>query len=198
MKIWIAGKNLYETKIPPKEAFYSKLNLEYITDKDYAHVQKVWKVFETKNLGEYHDLYFQCDAFLLADVFENFTDKFIKIYERDPVHFVSAPGLAWQTCLKKTGVKLELLKDIDMQLMVEEGIRGGMCQAIYRRAKANNKYTNNQDKSITSSYLMYLYANNSYGWAMSQKLPIDGLKWAEDLSQFNEGFTKNYDENSYI
>ena len=85
-----------------------------------------------------------------------------------------------------------------MQLMVKEGIRGGMCQAIYRRAKANNKYTNNQDKSITSSYLMYLYANNSYGWAMSQKLPIDGLKWVEDLSQFNEGFTKNYDENSYI
>ena len=89
---------------------------------------------------------------------------------------MSAPGLAWQACLKKTGVNLELLKDIDMLLMVEKAIRGGIFQAIYRYAKASNKYINNYDKSIESSYLMYLDASNFYGWAMSPKLPINGFK----------------------
>ena len=85
-----------------------------------------------------------------------------------------------------------------MLLMVEEEIRGGMCQAIYRYAKSNNKYMNNYDKNIKSSYLKYLDANNLNGWAMSQKLPVNGFKWIKvnDLSKFNESFIKNYDENS--
>ena len=135
--------------------------MEDITDKDYEHAQKVWKVFGIKNLGEYHDLYVQSDTLLLADVFENFRDKCIEIYELDPAHFLSAPGLAWQACLKKTGVKLELLTDIDMLLMVEKGTRGGICQAIHRYSKANNKYMKNYDKDIIS-YLMYLDANKNY------------------------------------
>ena len=102
-----------ETTIPPKEAFQSKLNLENITNKDYAHVQKVWEVFKMKNRGEYHDLYVQCDTLLLADVFENFRDKCIEIYELDPTYFVSAPGLAWEACFKKTEVELELLTNYD-------------------------------------------------------------------------------------
>ena len=81
-----------------------------------------------------------------------------------------------QACLKKTGINLELLTDIDMLLMVEEGIRGGMCQAVYRYTKANNKYMKNYDKNIKSSYIEYLDANNLYGWAMSQKLPVDGFE----------------------
>ena len=185
-----------ETVIPPKEAFYTELNLEDITYKNYAHAKKVWKVFEIKNCGEYHDLYFQCDKLLLADVFENFRDTRIQIYGPDPAYFVSAPGLAWQACLKKTGVNLELLTDIDMLLVVEKGIRSAICQAIQRYAKANNKYMNNYDKSIESSYLMFLDAINFYGWAMSQRSPVDGFKWIKDLFQFNESFIKNYDENS--
>ena len=187
-----------ETSLPPKEAFYSKLNLEGISDEDYAHAQKVWEVFEINNRGEYHDLYVQSDTLLLADVYENFRNMCLDIYELDPVYFVSAPGLAWQACLKKTEVKLELLTDYQMLLMIEEGIRGGMCQSTHRYAKANNKYMKNYDKSIESSYLMYLDANNLYGWAMSQKLPVNGFKWENDLSRFNEDFIKKCNENSDI
>ena len=85
-----------------------------------------------------------------------------------------------------------------MLLMIEKGIRGGMCQSTHRYAKANNKYMKNYDKSIESSYLMYLDANNLYGWAMSKKLPVNGFKWENDLSRFNERFIKNYNENSDI
>ena len=127
-----------ETSLPYKEAFYSELNLADITDKDYDNARKVWKVLRIKNLREYHDLYVQSDTNLLEDVFENFRDKCIEIYELDPAHFLSAPGLAWQACLKKTKVNLELLTDIDMLLMIEKGIRGGICQAIHRHPKVNN------------------------------------------------------------
>ena len=96
-----------------------------------------------------------------------------KMYHLDPVKFFSAPGLAWQAALKKTEVKLELLTDIDMLLMVEKGIRGGTCHAIHQYAKANNKYMKDYDKNKESSYLKYWDVNNLYGWAMSQKLPVN-------------------------
>ena len=145
-----------ETTLPNKKAFYSKLYLEDITDEDYIHAQKVFEEFKLKNLGEYHDLYVQSDTLLLADVFENFRNKCIEIYELDPAHFLSAPGLAWQACLKKTGVNLELLTNNDLLMMVEKGIRGGTCHATHRYAKANNKYMKNYNKYIEPSYLMYL------------------------------------------
>ena len=187
-----------ETSLPDKESFYSNLNLESITDEGYVHAQKVWKVFKIKNLGEYHDLYVQSDTLLLVDVYENFRERCIDTYEIDPAHFLSAPGLAWQACLKKIKVKLELLTGNDMLMMFEKGTRGGMCHAIYRHAKANNKYMKNYDKNIESPYLVYLDANNLYGWAMSQKLPVGNFKWIEkdDLLKFDEKFIKNYDENS--
>ena len=108
-------------------------------------------------------MYVRSDTLLLADVFQNFRNRCIEIYEVDPAHFLSAPGLAWQACLKKTEVRLELLTDIDILLMVEKGIRGGICHVIHRYAKANNKYMKNYDKNIESLFLMYLYANNLYG-----------------------------------
>ena len=169
-----------QSTVPPKEDFYSKLYLEGISDADYANTQKLWEVFWIKHGGKYHDLYTQSDTLLLADEFENFRDKFNEIYELDPVYFVSRPGLAWQTCLKKTGVKLELLTNYDMLLMVEKGIRGGICQATHRYAKANNKYMNNYDKNIEASYIAFVDANNLYGWAMSQKLPVNGFKWMKN------------------
>ena len=156
-------KKFNENTIPPKEAFYSELNLKDISDADYVHVKKVWESFEIKNLGEYHDFFVQCETLLLADVFENFRDNCIEIYELDPADFLSAPGLAWQAYLKKTKVELELLTNFDMLLMIEKGIRGGICQSLYRHAQANHKYLENYVKSIESSFIEYLDANDSYG-----------------------------------
>ena len=178
-------KKFNKTTIPPKEAFYSKLNLEDITDKDYAPAQKVWEIFEIRNRGEYYDLYVQTDTLLLADVLENFRNKCIDIYGLDPVYFVSPPGLAWQACLKKTEVELELLTDYDMILMIEKGIRGGIYRAVHRYATANNKYMKNYDKNNESSYIEYLDANNLYGWAMSQKLPVKDFKWVKKKNYQN-------------
>ena len=149
-------------------------------------------------IGDYHDLYVQSDTLLLADVFENFRNKCLEIYELDSIYFVSAPGLAWEACLKKTEVKLELITDYNIILMIEKGISGGICRATHTYAKANNKYMKNCDKNIESSYIEYLDANNLDGWAMSQKLPTHCFRWVEDLSQFNEDFIKKFDGNSYI
>ena len=112
----------------------------------------------------------------------------LKVYELDPAHFLSLPGLAWQACLKKTNIKLELLTDYDMLLIAEKGIRVGICHSILRYVIANNKYMKNYDKNKESSYIQYLDANNLYGWAMSQKLH------QKNTSEINEEFIKNYEE----
>ena len=183
-----------ETSLPNKEDFYSNLDMEDINDIDYRHANNVFKRFELENLGQYHDLYVQSDTLLLADVFENFRDMYIKVYELDPAHFLSLPGLARQACLKKTNIELELLTDYNMLLMIEEGIRGGICYSVNRYAKANNKYMKTYNKDEESSYIQYLVANNLYGWAMSKKLLVNGFKWT-DNNEINEEFIKNYNEN---
>ena len=146
-----------------------------ISDEDYDHAKKVWEEFGLRNLGDYHDLYLKTDVVLLSNVFE----KRMENYKLDPAHFYTAPGLAWQACLKKTGITLDLLTDPDMLLMFEKGIRGGITQVVRRHAKANNKYMSEYDKDEPSRYLQYLDANNLYGWAMSQPLPTGGFKWVD-------------------
>ena len=118
----------------------------------------------------------------------------INVYELDPAHFLLLPGLAWQACLKKTNIELELLTDYDMLLMVEKGIRGGICHSIQRYAKANNKYMKSYNNNEESSYIQYLDANNLCGWLMSKKLPTNRFKWT-DNNEINEEFIKNYNEN---
>ena len=130
-------KRFDETLLPEKENFYSNINMDVITDANYKHAKKLWKNFKIKNLGYYHDLYVQGDALLLVDVFENFRNK---------CHYLSAPGLAWQLGLKKTEVESKLLSDIDMLLMVEKEITGGIYHAIHRYAAANDEYMKNYDK----------------------------------------------------
>ena len=166
-----------ETKLPPKEAFYRKLNMVGVSSENYEHACKVWKEFKIKNLGEYHDLYLKTDVILLANVFEAFREVCLKNYGLDPAQFHMAPGLAWKDCLKKTKIRLELLLDPDMLLMFERGIRGRITQSVYRWAKANNPYMNSFNPIEKTSHLQYLDVNNLYGWAMSQALPtLNGLK----------------------
>ena len=119
-------EKLKETKLPSKEAFYSKLNDKEISVKDYEHAQNVWKAFNCQTLQDYHDIYLKSDVLLLADVFENFRKKCLINYKLDPCHYFTAPGLAWDACLKLTKQELELLTDYDMLMMFEKGIRGGM------------------------------------------------------------------------
>ena len=193
-----------EISLPSKEDFYSNLNMEDISDIDYRHANNVFKVFKLENLGDYHDLYVQSDTLLSVDVFNNFRDMCLKEYELDPAHFLSLSGLAWQACLKKTNTELELLIDYDMLLMVEEGIRGGICHSIHQYAKANNKYMKNYNNNEESPYIQYLDANNLHGWAMSKKLPVNGFKWTDTSEAsalarnniINEEFIKNYNENN--
>ena len=147
--------------------------MENISEIDYAHASNIFKKFNINNLGEYHDLYVRSDTLLLADIFENFRQSCLENYELDPAHFVSLPGLAsLQASLKKTNVELELLTDYDLLLMVEEGIRGETCHTVQRYAKANNKYMKDYDRKKKSSYIQYLDANNLYGKAMTEKLPV--------------------------
>ena len=166
-----------EDKPPPKKAFYSKLSGRGITKTNYKHVWNVWISFKMKSLKDYHKLYNVTDALLLADIFENFRDLCLKIYKLDPVYYFTAPGLAWDACLKMTNIQLELLSDVNMLLMFEKGIRGGISIISNRYGEANNKYMKDYDKNKDSKYLMYLDANNLYGCAMSEKLPTHGFKW---------------------
>ena len=169
-----------ETKLPPREAFYSKLNMTGVKDEDYEHANRVWKESGLKDLGEYHDLYLKTDVILLANIFEAIRKVCLKNYGLDPAHFYTAPGLAWKACLKKTRIRLELLLDPDMLLMFERGIRGGITQSVNRWAKANNPYMGSEFVPYKPTrYLQYLDADNIYGWAMPQPLPTSGFKWVD-------------------
>ena len=170
-------KKFDDTQLPPKEEFYSKLNNNHISDAEYEHAQNVWNYFNIQNMGEYHALYLESDVILLADIFENFRDVCNGEYNLDPAWYYTSPGLSWDAMLKKTDIELELLTDIDMILFIEKGIRGGVSMISNRYAHANNKYMNEFDCEKESSYIMYLDANNLYGWGMSQKLPYKDFKW---------------------
>ena len=169
---------LNEDRLPPKSAFYSRLNESNISDEDYIHAQEVWKEFGCESLRDYLKLYNESDVLILADVFESFRDMSMKNYKLDPAWCYTAPGLAWAAALKYTKVKLELLSNVDMLLMYQKGIRGGVSMISKRYAKANNKYMGEAyDPSKPSKFITYLDANNLYGWAMSKKLPTDGFEW---------------------
>ena len=191
-------KRFNETELSSKDKFYSTLNLEDVSADDYAHAINVWNTFNINNVGEYHDLYVKLDTALLADVFENFRNKSIETDKLDPACFLTTPGLSWCACLKKAGVELELLTNENMFLIYEKGIRGSICNKVHSYAEANNKYMKNYDKNKESSFLMYVDANNLYGWAMSKKLPVEKFKWVGDLSMFTEDFIENYDEESDV
>ena len=184
-----------ETKLPVQQDFYSILNNEHISDEQYKHAQNVWDTFNLKTMGDYHDLYLKSDILLLADVFENFRKTCLQYYKLDPCHYFTSPGLSWDAMLKMTDIKLELMVDIDMFQFIEKGMRGGISYIANRYGKANNKYMKEYDEKAPSKYIMYLDANNLYGWAMSQALPTGSFKWLspKQIEKINLG---KYTENS--
>ena len=182
-------------KLPSTDEFYSTLNNENISNQDYKHAKNVWKTFDIKSMGEYHDLYLKSDILLLADVFENFRTTCILFYKLDPCHYFSSPGLSWDSMLKMTNIKLELLTDIDMYQFIEKAMRGGISYIANRYSKANNKYMSDFDETEPSKYIIYLDANNLYGWAMSQYLPTGKFKWLTQ-KQIDETNLAKFNENS--
>ena len=184
-----------KTELPTKEEFYSILNNEHISDEDYCHAQKVWNTFKLQTMGEYHNLYLKSDILLLADVFENFRKTCLQYYKLDPCHYFTSPGLSWDAMLKMTNIQLELMTDIDMFQFIEKGMRGGISYISNRYGKANNKYMREYDEKAPSKYIMYLDANNLYGWAMSQYLPTGGFRWMTE-KQINKINLAKYNENS--
>ena len=179
-----------DSRLPKKEDFFSIMNNEHITDEDYQHAQNVWNEFGLSSMGEYHDLYLKSDILLLTDVFENFRKACLQYYELDPAHYFSTPGLSWDAMLKKTKTKLKLISDVDMFQFIEKGMRGGISYIANRYGKANNKYMVHHNPEEASKYIMYLDANNLYGWAMIQYLPTGGFEWLTgeevDLSKYND------------
>lgn len=175
-------KVLYDQTLPCINRFYSKLNKEHCKEEDYKKAQKVWSLFNCKSLMDYHNLYLTSDVLLLSDIWSNFRDVCYKIYGLDPCYYYTAPSLSWDAMMKycdKTidNFYIELLTDMDMYLLFEKSIRGGLSQISKRYAKANNKYIKNYNPNDLSSFILYLDANNLYGGGMSSYLPYKNFKW---------------------
>ncbi|XP_057337657.1 uncharacterized protein LOC130675808 [Microplitis mediator] len=192
-------EKLDDKQLPGKDAFYSKLSNDSISDDDYLFAQSVWNKFKISSLGEYSDLYLKTDVLLLADVFENFRFSCFKTYSLDPLHYHTVPGLSHDAMLKHTGVELELLTDPEMVLFIEKGIRGGVSQCTNRYAASNNRYMGKDfDPSKAESYLMYYDVNNLYGAAMSMPLPQDSFEWVENVTDVNSLLYDDDDSVGYI
>ena len=171
---------LSKTSLPPKEAFYSQLNDSHISNEDYEHAQNVWKTFNCKTMKDYHDLYLKTDVLLLADVMTEFRKTCKKAYGLNAPHYYTSPGLAWHAMLKHTEVELDLISDTDMYLTMERGIRGGVSSIMKRHSEANHKYLNDYDPNKPNKHILYLDANNLYGWAMSKPLPYKNFRWMKE------------------
>ena len=183
-----SAERLEESRLPARECFANRLRQEECSTADYEHAVNVWRTFGCNKFLDYHNLYLKCDVLLLADIFESFRTISMQNYELDPAHFVSAPHLSWEAMLKMTKCKQELLTDAAMFTLLHEGLRGGVSMISKRHAKANNKYMGSlYDASQPSSYIIYLDANNLYGWAMSESLPTGEFKWLgeEEFSAIN-------------
>ncbi|XP_072931917.1 uncharacterized protein [Epargyreus clarus] len=177
--------------LPTQSEFYSSLTDSNVSDDDYNRANEIWKHFRCQNMLDYSNLYLKTDVLLLTDVFENFRELCIKTYGLDPAHYYTAPGLSWDAMLKYTKIELDLLMDYEQIAFFKAGIRGGVSQCSNRYAKANNQFMEDYDKNEPQSYLIYLDANNLYGWAMSQYLPTGDFEWVNPETNFNVSDTSN-------
>lgn len=179
---------LREKTLPPKMCFYNKLTEEDISDNEYQHALKVWKKFKCVYFEDYLKIYLFVDCLLLADVFNNFRSITQHNYNLEPAHFLSAPDLTWTAGLKMTDIKLELFTDVNMYLMVEKGIRGGICIIGKRFSECNNPYVlETYDHKKPNKYIVSIDINNLYGFSMTGNLPYSNFKWLtfEEINNFD-------------
>ena len=197
---WVNGiDKLDHIGLPPIESFYSQLKQKGLKPKEYEHAQHVYETLNCQSFRDYHTAYLHSDVLLLADVFEQFRKPCYNYYELDPANYLTAPSLAWDAMLLKTGVELELITDLKILDIIERQKRGGLCfVGSKRHVKANNKYIEGFDISQPSSYLMYWDANNLYGWAMSQSLPFKDLKFDKEVTLDQILETSDEAETGYI
>ena len=160
-------EKFFKDKLLDKCEFFTSLKDRCISEKDYFKAINVWNVFKMNTVDDYHDLYLKADVLLLADVFEKFIKTCLDYYRLDLCYYFSSPGLSWDAMLKMTEIKLGLISDIDMHLFIEKGMRGGISYISKRYSKANNKYMWSFDSDEENKFMMYLDANNLYGWEMS-------------------------------
>ena len=187
-----------ETSLPPKEAFFNDLLEEVISEEDYQHAEKVWSTFHCKTMGDYHDLYLYTDIFLLADIFEAFRQVCLKQYALDPAHYYTVPGLAWDAALKFTQVKLDTISDIDIHQFLERGSRGGISMISHRYAEANHPHLTDYNPDKPSRYIIYQDANNLYGYAMAQHLPVSDFQWVINPKDVDVRLIPDDDDMGYI
>jgi len=185
--------------LPEKQEFYNKLNETNISDEDYSHAQRVWHTFNIKNLGEYCDLYMRTDIVLLCDIFQNFRDLCMKTYHLEAAAYFSLPGLTFDAMLRYTGVRLQIINDPEILFFLERGVRGGIVQASMKHAKANNPYMKDKfNPKKDTSYILYLDANNLYGWSMNQPLPTGEFEFLENPQDYRVEDLDIFGEYGYI
>lgn len=191
------------TQLPSKDDFYSKLRQSHISDEEYAFAKNVWEVFKCKTMGDYNDLYMKIDVLLLADVMQAFRSMMMKSHKLDPAHYVTLPAMSWDAMLRSTKVQLDLLTDYDMILMIESGIRGGLCQVSQRYAKANNPSIPGYNPTQKTTYITYQDCNALYATVMSKPLPFGEFIWInvetlpDDINEFLEPL-KEDDEYGFL
>ena len=190
-----------EAELLSQESFFSKLSGSPCSDSEYTHATRVWDAFRCKTMADYHDIYLQLDVLLLANFFEKFRKTCLKFYGLDPLHYYTPPGLAWDAALRMSRVDLQLLTDENMYTFVENSIRGGISMISTRHAQANNtSFPATYDTSLPRQDLIYLHANNLYGWEMPQSLPTHGFRFLqqEEISALKLQDLSDDDENGYI
>lgn len=168
---------LLQTSLPEKERFFNDLNRSHISDERYAFALKVWQVFGCRNLKDYLHVYLLADCLLLADVFENYRDCCLTDYRLDPIHYFSSPHFTFDAFLLHSGAQLELLADVDQFLFLQRAMRGGLSMVSKRYSKANHPSLSTYDASRPHKFLLFLDANNLYGKAMMEPLPVSGFRW---------------------
>lgn len=189
-----------EATLPTKLHFYNKLNDTEVSDNDYDHAQTIWNAFNMQTFGQYHDLYLVTDVILLADVFENFRSICLEYYNLDAAHYFASPGLARDAMLKMIGIQLQLIDDIDMFLMIENCIRGGVSMISKTYAKAYNPQVSEYDPTKPTTWLTYLDMNNLYGTSMSDPLPEKDFEWLtpDQLEQLDVSSIADDADTGYI